>query len=161
MSIYEPGYGNGVVSINYQYFDEQSIISDCQFTRCALDGNTCGALSIQISYNGQLSLINTAFFQCKAQYAGAIYAYVTYGGKIIIDGDCSFIECESPNGNGGAIYSSVQDTNSQLILNDGVKIYGCTGYTGSGISLSCSNYGTCEIGDIEIKDCEATYEGGG
>ncbi|KAA6378928.1 MAG: hypothetical protein EZS28_025545, partial [Streblomastix strix] len=86
-------------------------IKNSIFTQCNVtDAQYGGALYLLA--NGQGLLSNLQFDECLAGQGGSIYSTIIGAGKLTISNQCSFENCQSTSGSGGAIYVTLSDDNS-------------------------------------------------
>ncbi|KAA6313681.1 MAG: hypothetical protein EZS28_055716, partial [Streblomastix strix] len=98
--------------------DEFKVIN-CTFRNCVDYEIEGGALNIQLSNEGKCQILNSTFINCSSSSGGAIYANITLGGELTIDGLCSFTDCHADY-YGGGLYARIDGVNSRLILQDGL-----------------------------------------
>ncbi|KAA6315537.1 MAG: hypothetical protein EZS28_055404, partial [Streblomastix strix] len=138
-------------------------ISSCIFTGFKTS-KVGGALFFQFNNPAQHVLRNLTFSLCEAGDGGAIYAELYEGGKLTLSGSCSFTDCKatSVSGQGGGINASIQDMNSQLVLEDSITFKRCSGRRGGGLSLFIYNNGSFTMtGSCLFTYCNSNVYGGG
>ncbi|KAA6354472.1 MAG: hypothetical protein EZS28_050001, partial [Streblomastix strix] len=98
-------------------------------------------------------------------YGGGIFVQVESGGKIIIDGQCKFIECKA-GASGGGIRVNIYDANSLFTLEDDAQFENCTAddtqyvQGGGGISIHIYDQGFSIVNQVSFKNCNASFGGG-
>ncbi|KAA6378744.1 MAG: hypothetical protein EZS28_025730, partial [Streblomastix strix] len=152
--------------------DEFKVIN-CNFTNCSDNGGygNDGALKFRISNGGKCYILNTTFINCTIDtYGGAVYAYITLGGELTIDGLCSFTDCLAIYYGGGGLYARIDGVNSKLLLEDGIKFERCKANSpntsvrssiGGAIYLQITDNGSFVINKVSCIDCESSVDGGG
>ncbi|KAA6375986.1 MAG: hypothetical protein EZS28_028488, partial [Streblomastix strix] len=129
-------------------------ISDTNFTECKGSTVEGGALYLVINEGKTVTLKNSQFSKCEAGSGGAIVAQISSGGKLNIDGKCSFTECKATT-SGGAISTTVSGQNSLLTLDAGIIFEGCTSrQNGGGAYIQCSNLATFTLNAVEFNNCQ-------
>ncbi|KAA6393312.1 MAG: hypothetical protein EZS28_011165 [Streblomastix strix] len=136
-------YTNYLINLTYDEVGSQNIVVDkptdefkvinCTFRNCWNNEVSGGALNIQLSNGGKCWILNSTFINCSSSLGGAIYAEISSGAELTIDGLCSFKDCLAQQ-SGGGLYSLIAyGVNSKLLLEDGLKFERCKGYYGGGV----------------------------
>ncbi|KAA6364374.1 MAG: hypothetical protein EZS28_040099, partial [Streblomastix strix] len=160
------------------------IIDNSQFdniTRTTIDDLTTkigGTIQATIGgSSGQLSIQNTNFTLCiseQSYQSGAlrsgIYCQISTGGTFTIDGQCSFICCKALSDLGRALYATISEENSQLILKDDIQFEGFmkdqngnkqTQFgQGRGAYIELSDDGISQINKVTFNECKGISAGG-
>ncbi|KAA6320855.1 MAG: hypothetical protein EZS28_054631, partial [Streblomastix strix] len=119
-----------------------------------------GALNLAVSGNRQISIQKCKFQSCLAFDGAGICAVISTGGQLTVDGECQFIDCQG-YGFGSGLYATVQSTNSQLILNDGLSFERCIcERQGGGLYISSTYQGAAYVNKVTFDSCKSP-EGGG
>ncbi|KAA6394759.1 MAG: hypothetical protein EZS28_009714 [Streblomastix strix] len=154
------GQGNGVAITAYLQTGSLLKIEDSQFILCK--GNSQrGAIFLNLSNEGQVTLSISSFYQCEAYNGGGIFAIIESGGQMTIDGQCIFTECKASY-NGGGIYAQIQEENSILELID-IQLENCTSFnTGGGIFVDVKLSAQLIMSRTGILiNCSCDQNGGG
>ncbi|KAA6385102.1 MAG: hypothetical protein EZS28_019371 [Streblomastix strix] len=155
------GLDSYVIFAYFHYPENELVISDCIFDENGYNSDGwSSSLSIRISNGGQASISNTQFNKCKSLWGGALNIWIQQqGGSMSIDGTCQFTECSATGtyANGGAITLQIEGSNSQVILESGIKFDTCTSnYEGGGIGINIYNGGQFSIqGTCLFENCQA------
>ncbi|KAA6370860.1 MAG: hypothetical protein EZS28_033613, partial [Streblomastix strix] len=158
-NIQQFGTGNGTAINAHLQTGSYLLIDNSKFNQCkgSSDG---GAIYLNISNQVQVTISNSTFDQCEAYSGGGIYASIYTGGKLIIDGQCKFTECNSSE-YGGGIRVNIFDLDSQLTLEDGVKFEDCTSTWGGGILISLYGGKINILNQCLFKECKSISGNGG
>ncbi|KAA6373536.1 MAG: hypothetical protein EZS28_030937, partial [Streblomastix strix] len=100
-----------IEAVKDYYIDADS--SDTRYRNIQLSG---GAIYAVIN-GGSMQLNEIVMNQCKSESGGAVFANISNQGKLILNSQCQFYQCES-YGNGGGIYVQMDfTTQSQFVIN--------------------------------------------
>ncbi|KAA6359740.1 MAG: hypothetical protein EZS28_044733, partial [Streblomastix strix] len=95
---------------------------------------------------------------------GAVINAELYQGSILkVTDSCTFYNCstqQNEDNRGGAINAVVDGSNSQFIVSDLVKFEKCQNFQGGAISVELLNMGTCEVNNVQFKECTVNNDGG-
>ncbi|KAA6398896.1 MAG: hypothetical protein EZS28_005576 [Streblomastix strix] len=124
-------------------------------------------ISIKQGITSTVTISQTTFSNIQYQVIGsgaAINAELYYGSILKVTDQCTFYNCSTQQSNnriGGAIKAVVNGSNSQFIVSDQVKFEKCQSFTGGAISVELLNMGTCEVNNVQFKECTVNNDGGG
>ncbi|KAA6386856.1 MAG: hypothetical protein EZS28_017615 [Streblomastix strix] len=113
-----------------------------------------------------MTLRNTTFSNCNSSQGGAVWVNLAFGGRLTIDGLCSFTDCQSLNQSGGAVYASVNWQNSQFIMEDGIQFSDCICISNETNSGGGALYAYMQGGELIMRgscifrNCNSSNDGG-
>ncbi|KAA6399845.1 MAG: hypothetical protein EZS28_004630 [Streblomastix strix] len=88
--------GKGSQSIVVNQSTDEFKVTNCTFKNCGNNEIFGGALNIRLSNKGKCWILNSTFNNCNTtQDGGAIYANISSGAELTIDGLCLFTDCYS------------------------------------------------------------------
>ncbi|KAA6387372.1 MAG: hypothetical protein EZS28_017102, partial [Streblomastix strix] len=123
-----------IEAVKDYYIDADS--SDTRYRNIQLSG---GAIYAVIN-GGSMQLNEIVMNQCKSESGGAVFANISNQGKLILNSQCQFYQCES-YGNGGGIYVQMDfTTQSQFVIN-GAIFKQCRSFSSKISSNLKSGYG--------------------
>ncbi|KAA6374533.1 MAG: hypothetical protein EZS28_029940 [Streblomastix strix] len=128
-----------------------------------MNGNNL--ININSDQTSTVTISQTTFTYITQTGAGkgsVINAQLDQDSILKVTDSCTFYNCSTQqyrNCTGGAIYARVDGSNSQFIVSDLVKFDKCQSYQGGAISVELLNMGTCEVNNVQFKEC--TVNGGG
>ncbi|KAA6383164.1 MAG: hypothetical protein EZS28_021309 [Streblomastix strix] len=133
------------------------ITGKLEFENCS--SKSGGGMRININNQATVDINQISFKDCLAQSGGGLYADIKYGGKLTINGICSFLNCESLNG--GGIYSYIISDGQLIIMNQCIFTE-CESKSGSGGGIySNVNDGIIKIEDAIFDRCACSQPGNG
>ncbi|KAA6372680.1 MAG: hypothetical protein EZS28_031793, partial [Streblomastix strix] len=153
--------GDGLGQIDFDESDDICIITNCTFANINKTSGNGGCMELYIRNRGKASINNCSFTYCDVlDEGGAIYASISTGGKLTIDGMCSFSGCFSYNANGGGIYVEIDGETSKFILEDWIIFYNCSAEVGGALFIQSSNAAVVTLGQSLFLDCLSGFDGG-
>ncbi|KAA6365323.1 MAG: hypothetical protein EZS28_039150, partial [Streblomastix strix] len=159
--------GVGLGQIDLDGSDDEYIITNCTFTYANNDAVNGGGMQLYIEYRAKVYINNCSFTSCRSENeGGAIWADISTGGKLTIDGMCRFSRCtnyeyDSNYHGGGAIAVFIDGENSQLIFEDGITYDTCyTRFKGGALFIQSSNAANVTLGQTLFLDCWSQSNGG-
>ncbi|KAA6383699.1 MAG: hypothetical protein EZS28_020775 [Streblomastix strix] len=131
-------------------------IFDSTFKGCTADYG--GAIVLYVTTDGQATIYNVSIQECIAHDGGGIYLQLHTGAVVTISGLCTFSECSAKYG--GGFYAEVFNRSSQIIFLDSLSIQGCSNCTSGGGAYIHTFDANISISNILFDQCNAQYAGG-
>ncbi|KAA6333452.1 MAG: hypothetical protein EZS28_053170, partial [Streblomastix strix] len=152
---------NSIISISGGIMKiERTTIENYKF----MNGNSL--IYIKPDQTSTVTISQTKFTYITQTGAGkgsAINAQLQQDSILKVTDSCTFSNCSTQQSYdclGGAIYAVVDGSNSQFIVSDLVKFEKCQSFQGGAISVELLNMGTCEVNNVQFKECTVNNDGG-
>ncbi|KAA6367915.1 MAG: hypothetical protein EZS28_036558, partial [Streblomastix strix] len=156
-------YGGAAINLCHSPNGIVIIKDQCEFIKCIKNNLSGGGIYIRTNNGMESTISNASFNLCKSPIGGGIYATISAGGKLTINGQCTFTECEQiSNGRGSGIAAEITGASSQLILEDNINFYTCKNYYVGTIHAIVSNGAQMIISsDSLYQTCSSQYGSSG